>query len=78
MTILAVWTVENVVHHLDLVSDVAAAPSALALARATVEALADQPLPSSWSDAEATLIGAGRLPVPPGSGGLEEALPVLG
>jgi len=75
---LAVWAVENVVHHLDLRSVEPAPANALALARATVEALAGTPLPSSWTDEDATLIGTGRRPVPDGVGELAGRLPVLG
>ena len=75
---LAVWAVEDVVHHLDLMSDEPAPPSALRLTRATVEALVCEPLPESWSDLDATLIGTGRVPVPDGSGPVSARLPALG
>ena len=75
---LAVWAVENVVHHLDLVAAEPAPVGALALARATVEALVGAPLPPGWSDEEAVLVGTGRRPVPDGSGGLASRLPALG
>ncbi len=75
---LAVWAVENVVHHLDLSSQVPASGRALRLARATVQARVLEPLPSAWSDVEATLVGAGRVPVPDGLGPLAHRLPTLG
>lgn len=61
---LATWVVELAIHQLDLARDVdVAAPprAALALARATVEALAEGALPGSWPDELAVLIGTGRV-----------------
>lgn len=76
---LAVWAVEHVVHQLDLRSEAAPPPgSALRLARATIEALVGEPLPPSWSDLDATLVGTGRLPVPDDAGSLGARLPALG
>ena len=75
---LAVWAVEHAVHHLDLISREPPPRSALGLARATIEAIAGEPLPAAWTDEEATLIGAGRAPVPHGLGGLRLRLPALG
>jgi len=75
---LAVWAVENVVHHLDLLTDDPAPPSALTLARATIEALVDEPVPTTWTDRDATLIGTGRTLVPAGSGTIATLLPVFG
>lgn len=75
---LAVWAVEHVVHQLDLLSEERPPASALGLARTTVEALVESPLPASWSDEEAVLIGAGRLPVPSGQEELAARLPALG
>lgn len=76
---LAIWAVENAVHHLDLRSDDPAPAEAMAITRATVEALLGGPLPGDWSDEEAALVGAGRVPVPEGSAaGLAARLPVLG
>ena len=75
---LAVWAVENVVHHLDLRSSEAAPPPALALARATVEALVGSPVPTAWTDEEASLFGTGRRPVPDGLGALADRLPAFG
>lgn len=75
---LAIWAVEHVVHQLDLLSDVPVPPDALALTRATVEALAGSPLPSAWTDEVAALAGTGRVPVPDGAGALASRLPVLG
>ena len=45
---LAIWAVENVVHHLDLLVDDPPPPTGLTLARATIEALAADPLPADW------------------------------
>lgn len=75
---LAVWAVEVVAHHLDLLCDVPAPARALRLARATVEALIERPLPATWDDEAATLIGTGRVPVPAGLGDLGALLPALG
>ncbi len=75
---LAIWAVENVVHHLDLLSEEPAPASALSLVRETVEALIDQRLPDEWDDQQATLIGTGRLPVPGGLGAVAARLPALG
>ncbi len=75
---LAIWAVEDVVHHLDLLSDEPAPPSALRLARRTVEALTDNLVPAGWTDRDATLIATGREPVPTGTGALAARLPVLG
>lgn len=74
---LAVWAVENVVHQLDLVSEEPPPSSALTLSRATIEALVGQPLPTTWTDEEATLIGTGRLPVPDGLGDVASMFPAL-
>jgi uncharacterized protein (TIGR03083 family) len=63
---LATWAVELAVHHLDLNRELdlaPPAPAALSMARATVEALAGDALPASWSDEAAVLAGAGRLPL---------------
>lgn len=75
---LAVWAVEDVVHHLDLCCEEPAPGSALELARATVEALVGEPLPRAWTDVEATLIGTGRCPVPEDGSTLSDRLPALG
>jgi hypothetical protein len=75
---LAIWAVENVVHHLDLLSDISAPSGALGLARATIEALVGQPLPATWADMDAVLIGTGRTPVPADAGGIAARLPALG
>jgi len=75
---LAVWAVEVVVHHLDLLSDEPPPPSALALARTTVEALVDEPLPPSWTDTDVTLIGTGRQPAPAWPGSATVRFPVFG
>jgi hypothetical protein len=75
---LAVWAVENVVHHLDLAADTPVPGDALELARMTIEALAGQVLPSEWSDEHAVLIGTGRLPLPEKHSSLQSRLPALG
>ena len=75
---LAVWAVEHVIHQLDLLSDVPAPAGALEVARATVESLAGEPLPGSWTVEDAVLIGSGRLPVPGGDDTVGVRLPVLG
>lgn len=71
---LAIWAVEDVIHHLDLLADEPAPASALGLARATVEALAG-PLPGDWETEEAVLVGTGRRPAPDA---LSDRLPALG
>ncbi|WP_340538510.1 maleylpyruvate isomerase family mycothiol-dependent enzyme [Nocardioides sp. GXZ039] len=75
---LAVWAVEDVVHQLDLRVDVAPPASGLSIARNTIEALIDEPLPAGLDDAEATLIGTGRIDVPADWGALAARLPALG
>ncbi len=75
---LAVWAVEHVIHQLDLLADVAVPAGALEVARATVEALAGEPLPASWTVEDAVLIGSGRLPVPGGDETVAAQFPVLG
>lgn len=74
---LAIWAVEDAIHHLDLLSGEPAPASALELSRATIEAVAG-PLPATWSTEEAVLIGTGRLPVPDGLGDAADRLPALG
>ncbi|HLI25398.1 MAG TPA: maleylpyruvate isomerase N-terminal domain-containing protein [Acidimicrobiales bacterium] len=74
---LAIWAVENVVHHLDLLVEGRPPSSGLTLARATVEALAEEPLPGEWTDEQAVLIGTGRLPVPAEAATLSSRFPVL-
>ena len=78
---LATWAVELAVHHLDLGRELDLAPppgTALRLARATVEALAGQPLREAWSDTDAVLVGTGRRPPPADAAGGGLHLPVLG
>ena len=75
---LAAWAVENVVHHLDLLSDSPAPADGLGLARRTVEAIVGDPLPAGWSDERAVLVGTGREPVPDEHGHLRGRLPALG
>jgi uncharacterized protein (TIGR03083 family) len=78
---LTVWAVEHVVHHLDLRSEEQPPADGLQLARRTVEALVSDPLPASWSDTTATLVGTGREavpgPFPDGAAHLASRLPVL-
>ena len=59
---LAIWAVENVVHHLDLLVDDPPPRGGLALARATIEALAAGPLPADWPDEKAVLMGTAACP----------------
>jgi hypothetical protein len=75
---LAIWVVENAIHHLDLLSGEPAPRAALGMARATVEALVQEALPTTWTDEDAVLIGTGRSPVPAGLTSLAERLPALG
>jgi len=75
---LAIWAVENAVHHLDLLVPEPPPSSALRLARATIEALAGEPLPARWDDERAVLVGSGRLPADHELGSLAARLPVLG
>jgi hypothetical protein len=74
---LAVWAVEDAVHHLDLLAPEPAPAGALALSRATIEALAG-PFPEAVPDEEVVLIGTGRRPVPDGLGAVADRLPALG
>lgn len=74
---LAIWAVEDLIHHLDLLVDDPPPDSALALARATLETLATTPLPADWPDEHAVLIGTGRIPVPDDAGPLAARLPLL-
>ena len=74
---LATWAVELAVHHVDLGLHLDLAPptdAALRLTRATIEALLGTPVPPSVSDLDALLVGAGRVPVPPGLPGLRHVL----
>lgn len=64
---LAVWAVEHAIHHLDLLVDVPVPDTAMSLARATVAALAPDPIPADWSDPQVVLIGSGREQAPAGS-----------
>lgn len=75
---LAIWAVENVVHHLDLLIDDKPPASGVALARATLEALVKEALPADWSDEQALLIGTGRMPVPDDAGAVGARLPAFG
>lgn len=61
---LAAYVVEWTLHHLDLIADLpdAAGPPAEGLARSreTLEKLAGTPVPASFSDRDALLVGTGR------------------
>jgi uncharacterized protein (TIGR03083 family) len=80
---LATWALEVTVHHMDLGAELTLpppAPTALGLARATVEELAGGRLP--WEDETTVLIASGRI-VPDEeqaaqAGPLAARLPVLG
>ena len=61
---LATWAVELAIHQLDLARELPIEPptaSALRLGRATIEALAGDELPPTWTDDTAVLLGAGRV-----------------
>ena len=80
---LAIWAVEDVVHHLDLLAEVPPPPDGTAMARRTVEALVGDALPASWSDAswadiDVVLVGTGRRPAPDELAGIRERLPAFG
>lgn len=65
--VLANWTVELVVHHLDatlaLPDAEPPAPPAYAVTRATLDALLGQAPPPRWSDGAYVLAAAGRVPL---------------
>jgi uncharacterized protein (TIGR03083 family) len=80
---LSTWALELAVHHLDLGAELTLpppAPTALGMARATLEALAGGRLP--WDDHTTVLIATGRLPPDEEqaaeAGPLAARLPVLG
>jgi hypothetical protein len=76
---LAVWAVEDAVHHLDLdVPGEAPPASALSLCRRTIETLIGEPLPTVWSDVDAVLAGTGRSTVPVGEEAFANRLPAFG
>lgn len=75
---LTVWAVEDAVHHLDLLGAEHGSAAALALSRRTVEAIVGSRLPTTWSDEQAVLIGAGREPAPPDATELQDRLPAIG
>lgn len=82
---LATWAVELAVHHLDLGRELELpppAPTAIRLARTTIEALAGHRLPPAWPDRDAVLIGTGRLRMDDRqvrqAGSLAARLPVFG
>ncbi len=72
---LATWAVELAVHHLDVHGE--PPQDALALSRATVEALAGSRAPEDADDATLVLAGTGRLP-PAAVTGWDVQLPVFG
>jgi uncharacterized protein (TIGR03083 family) len=81
---LATWAVELAVHHLDLARELDLPdpdPTALRMARQTVEALAGE-LPAGWPDELAVLVGTGRQPLDAPTrellGPVAERLPALG
>lgn len=60
----ATWAVELAIHQLDMGRELALpppAPSAVRLARLTVEDLASVEAPLTWSDEMTVLLGAGRM-----------------
>lgn len=81
---LAIWAAELAIHQLDLGRELdisPPAPSAAAMARQTVEALAGGAFGVGWSDAEVILVGTGRI-MPTASqraalGSMVDRLPVL-
>ena len=73
--LLATWAVEHAVHQLDLLVGRPVPAGALALGRATVEALVGGPVPGD--DVTVLLQGAGRLPAD-ADGPLAGRRPVLG
>jgi uncharacterized protein (TIGR03083 family) len=79
---LATWAVELAIHQLDLGRELTVAPptaESLRLTRATIEALAGSPMPTSWDDRTVALLGAGRVPPDAAqSAALGGHLPVLG
>jgi mycothiol maleylpyruvate isomerase-like protein len=76
---LAIWAVEDAVHHLDLdVPGEAPPASALSLCRRTIETLIGESLPATWSDVDAVLAGTGRIAVPAGGAAFEGRLPAFG
>jgi uncharacterized protein (TIGR03083 family) len=75
---LAIWAVEDAVHHLDLdVPDDTPPATALSLCRRTIEALVGEPLPGTWTDLDAVLAGTGRIAVPAGGDRVADRLPAL-
>jgi hypothetical protein len=77
----ATWAVELAVHHLDLTAELIMelpTTESLRLARQTVEELAGGPLPASLTDADAVLIGTGRLAPPVGLDLTGLRMPALG
>ncbi|MBA2952839.1 hypothetical protein GON03_22705 [Nocardioides sp. MAH-18] len=73
---LAVWAVEDAVHHLDLLADEPVPAGALDLTRATVEALAGA-FPEDWTAEDVALVGTGRRPAPEGLGATVDRLPAF-
>ena len=75
---LAIWAVEDVVHHLDLLAEAPPPPDGMTMARRTVEALVGDALPASWADTDVVLVGTGRRPAPDELAGIRERLPAFG
>jgi uncharacterized protein (TIGR03083 family) len=75
---LAVWAVENAVHHLDLQVSTPVPQDALAIARQTIETIIRTALPAQWNDERAVLVGTGRVAVPEELSSLAPVLPALG
>lgn len=63
---LDAYVLEWTLHHLDLIAHLPGAPpppaEGLAFSRKLFEAMAGAPLPASWPDADALLLGTGRRP----------------
>ncbi|AWT53211.1 maleylpyruvate isomerase N-terminal domain-containing protein [Mycolicibacterium smegmatis] len=66
---LGAYVLEWTLHHLDLIAhlpDTAPPPAeGLAFSRKLLESIAGSPLPASWPDADALLVGTGRRPPTP-------------
>ncbi|WGW12158.1 maleylpyruvate isomerase N-terminal domain-containing protein [Saxibacter everestensis] len=60
---LATWAVELAIHHLDMMQELqieGPTPRSLELTRATISALLEAELPTSWDDTTCVLLGTGR------------------
>lgn len=75
--LLAIWAVENAIHHLDLDLPVPGSPAALRLARRTCDALLPAPLPPAWADEEAVLVACGRTSRQDVPAAVADHLPVI-